>query len=240
MDPAVKNPDLKVQEPTLLPTICESQTEDAFKPTATASEVTEARTRKTTTREASIPETPSSTTTPQVPASKDQGQVQAQVEAGKESSVPRLFSLAGKVIVVTGGARGIGLSMSESPIECGATVHALDLLPIPSPDIADKHSGLHGLIAAAGIQHEAPALTYSAEICNRVLAVNITGVMSSAQLLARAMLAHGTPGSITLIASMSGTIANRGLPCAAYNASRAGVQQLGRSLAAEWGREGIR
>ncbi|KFY86062.1 hypothetical protein V500_07904 [Pseudogymnoascus sp. VKM F-4518 (FW-2643)] len=254
MDPAVKNPDLKVQEPTLLPTIYESQTEDAFKPTATASEVTEARTRQTTTREASIPETPSSTTTPQVPASKDQGQVQAQVEAGKESSVPRLFSLAGKVIVVTGGARGIGLSMSESLIECGTTVHALDLLPIPSPEfdrlaaslpkgtltyhpidildlpaldtlitsIADKHSGLHGLIAAAGIQHEAPALTYSAEICNRVLAVNITGVMSSAQVVARAMLAHGTPGSITLIASMSGTIANRGLPCAAYNASKAG------------------
>lgn len=64
--------------------------------------------------------------------------------------------------------------------------------------------------------------------------------MSSAQVVARAMLTHGTPGSIALIASMSGTIANRGLPCAAYNASKAGVQQLGRSLAAEWGREGIR
>lgn len=64
--------------------------------------------------------------------------------------------------------------------------------------------------------------------------------MSSAQVVARAMLAHGTPGSIALIASMSGTIANRGLPCAAYNASKAGVQQLGRSLAAEWGRELIR
>jgi NAD(P)-dependent dehydrogenase (short-subunit alcohol dehydrogenase family) len=72
------------------------------------------------------------------------------------------------------------------------------------------------------------------------LAVNITGVLSSAQAVARAMIEHGTPGSIALIASMSGTIANRGLPCAAYNASKAGVQQLGRSLAAEWGKEGIR
>ncbi|ELR05957.1 hypothetical protein VC83_08196 [Pseudogymnoascus destructans] len=54
------------------------------------------------------------------------------------------------------------------------------------------------------------------------------------------MLTHGTPGSIALIASMSETIANRGLPCAAYNASKAGVQQLGRSLAAELGKEGIR
>lgn len=65
-------------------------------------------------------------------------------------------------------------------------------------------------------------------------------MLSSAQAVARAMLEHGTRGSIALIASMSGTIANRGLLCAAYNASKAGVQQLGRSLAAEWGQEGIR
>jgi NAD(P)-dependent dehydrogenase (short-subunit alcohol dehydrogenase family) len=45
---------------------------------------------------------------------------------------------------------------------------------------------------------------------------------------------------MALIASMSGTVANRGLLCASYNASKAGVQQLGRSLAAEWGVHGIR
>ncbi|OBT44237.1 hypothetical protein VE00_05482 [Pseudogymnoascus sp. WSF 3629] len=276
IDPAVKTPDLKVQEPTHLSTIYESQTEDAFKPAATASEVTEASTGQTTTRESSISKTSSSATTPEAPAAKVQAKAQVQdkvqAQAGQESSIPNLFSLAGKIIIVTGAARGIGLTMSESLIECGAIVHALDRLPNPSPEfdrlaaslpegtltyhpidvldvpaldilvtsIAETHSGLHGLITAAGIQHEAPALNYPAETCNRVLAVNITGVMSSAQAVARAMLAHGTPGSIALIASMSGTVANRGLLCAAYNASKAGVQQLGRSLAAEWGKEGIR
>lgn len=46
--------------------------------------------------------------------------------------------------------------------------------------------------------------------------------------------------SMAFIASMSGSVANRGLPCAAYNSSKAGVLQLGRSLAAEWGGQGIR
>lgn len=46
--------------------------------------------------------------------------------------------------------------------------------------------------------------------------------------------------SMAFIASMSGTVANRGLICAAYNTSKAGVMQLGRNLAAEWGNRGIR
>lgn len=140
MDPAVKNPDLKVQEPTPLPTIYESQTEDAFKPTATASEVTEASTGQTTTREASISKTPSSTTTPQAPAAKDQdqaqaqdraaAQVQAQDKAGKESSVPLLFSLQEK-----------SSSSLEEPAESASACQSpsssaellVSLLPRPPP-----------------------------------------------------------------------------------------------------------
>jgi NAD(P)-dependent dehydrogenase (short-subunit alcohol dehydrogenase family) len=49
------------------------------------------------------------------------------------------------------------------------------------------------------------------------------------------MHAAHVPGSIVLIASMSGHISNRGINTAAYNASKAGVHQLARSLAAEWG-----
>jgi hypothetical protein len=129
MDPAVKTPDLKVQEPTHLSTIYESQTEDAFKPAATASEVTEASTSQTTTRESSISKTSSSATTPEAPAAKVQAKAQVQdkvqAQAGQESSVPNLFSLAGKIIIVTGAARGIGLTMSESLIECGAIGESL-------------------------------------------------------------------------------------------------------------------
>lgn len=71
--------------------------------------------------------------------------------------------------------------------------------------------------------------------------------MITAQAVARQFLrlqesapdAHKTC-SMAFIASMSGTVANRGLPCPAYNASKAGVIQLGRNLASEWGKHGIR
>jgi len=107
--------------------------------------------------------------------------------------------------------------------------------------IAAAHNGIHGLIAAAGVQQETPALDFTAEDCNRLLGINVTGVMMTAQAAAKAMIAHRVPnGSIALIASMSGTIANRGLLCAPYNASKAAVQQLGRNLGSEWGVHGIR
>jgi NAD(P)-dependent dehydrogenase (short-subunit alcohol dehydrogenase family) len=70
--------------------------------------------------------------------------------------------------------------------------------------------------------------------------INITGVLMTAQAVARQMVKFGTPGSIVLIASMSGTIANRGLICPVYNASKAAVLQLARNLASEWGRYDIR
>lgn len=66
--------------------------------------------------------------------------------------------------------------------------------------------------------------------------INYTGVYLSAVSTARAMIHHRTPGSICLIGSMSGLIANKGLTSSVYNSSKAAVIQLGRSLAMEWGR----
>ncbi|KZV98875.1 NAD(P)-binding protein [Exidia glandulosa HHB12029] len=185
------------------------------------------------------------------------------------------FSLAGKTYVVTGGARGLGLTQAEAILEAGGRVYALDMLQQPSPDferiaarakselgtyleyipsdvretdvlngtmehIVRKEGRLDGLIAAAGIQQETPALEYTAEDANKMLATNVTGVFMSAQAVARQLVKLGTGGSIVLIASMSGTIANKGLICPAYNASKAAVVQLGRNLACEWGQHGIR
>lgn len=81
--------------------------------------------------------------------------------------------------------------------------------------IGDAHGGLDGLIAAAGIQQETSALEYTAEDANKMLEVNITGCFMAAQATAKQMIRFGKGGSIVMIASMSGHVANRvrPLPC---------------------------
>lgn len=106
--------------------------------------------------------------------------------------------------------------------------------------IADENGRIDGLLACAGIQQETPALDSTMEDTDRMVGVNISGTFMTAQAVARQMRRLETPGSMVLIASMSGTIANKGLNCAAYNASKAGVIQLARNLAMEWGKYGIR
>ena len=166
------------------------------------------------------------------------------------STLLREFSLKDRVVVVSGGARGVGLTQAEALLEAGAVVHAIDRLPRPAPDsdfsrvaeraaselgsrlsyhrvdvrdqkalgeivggIAEKEGRIDGLIAAAGIQQETPALEYTAEDSDKMMGVNITGVFMTAQAVAREMIKRKQKGSLVLIGSMSGTVANRGLIC---------------------------
>jgi NAD(P)-dependent dehydrogenase (short-subunit alcohol dehydrogenase family) len=75
--------------------------------------------------------------------------------------------------------------------------------------IANTEGRMDGLVAAAGIQQETPALEYSAKDSNTMFEVNVTGVFMTAQAVAKQMIRFGNGGSIAMIASMSGTVANR-------------------------------
>ena len=94
-------------------------------------------------------------------------------------------------------------------------------------------------VNSAGIANAAPAEEMSRAQWQKVIDVNLTGLFLSCQAEGRRMLARGK-GSIVNIASMSGSIVNRGLTQVHYNASKAGVVHLSKSLAMEWVGRGIR
>ncbi|WPH02897.1 Hypothetical protein R9X50_00576500 [Acrodontium crateriforme] len=100
--------------------------------------------------------------------------------------------------------------------------------------IAAEHNRMDGLVAAAGIQYICKALEYPPDKITEMMNINYKGVYLSAVSCARQMIKYDTAGSIVLIGSMSGLIANKQLFSSVYNSSKAAVIQLGRSLAMEW------
>lgn len=106
--------------------------------------------------------------------------------------------------------------------------------------VASEKNRIDGLVAAAGVQQVKPALDYTAAEVTQLMDINYTGVFMTARAVAEQMIEHGCGGSIVLVASMSGMIANKGLICPVYNSSKAAVMQLSRNLAMEWGPKGIR
>ena len=164
------------------------------------------------------------------------------------------FRLDGRVAFVTGGAQGIGRSCAEALAEAGARVITGDLeggdldLDVTDSDqvaaVADEIVARHGridiLVNNAGIaRSETAAEDVADEHWLNVLDVNLNGTFWCARAFGRHMLAEGR-GTIVNVGSMSGVIVNRPQPQSYYNASKAAVHQLTRSLAAEWADRGVR
>ena len=181
------------------------------------------------------------------------------------------YKLEGRVAVVTGGGRAIGLACVQALAEAGARVviadhdpaiaaegqaemrkegHSVEVaeMDVTKPaqvtevaaDLAKRLGGVDILVNNAGIaRSDTPAEKVADEHWLNVLDVNLNGVFWCCRAFGGQMLARGK-GAIVNVGSMSGFIVNRPQPQSYYNASKAAVHHLTRSLAAEWGPRGVR
>lgn len=105
--------------------------------------------------------------------------------------------------------------------------------------VVDKLGGLDAAFNNAGICLNIPAEEMTFEEWNKVVSLNLNSVFLCSQAAGRYMIKQGK-GSIVNTASMSAHIVNRPQPQCSYNATKAGVIQLSKSLAIEWAKKGVR
>ena len=106
--------------------------------------------------------------------------------------------------------------------------------------LIDERGGVDVLVNNAGIaRSDTPAEETTDEHWLNVIDVNLNGVFWCCRAFGKAMLDKGG-GAIVNIGSMSGSIVNKPQPQCFYNASKAGVHHLTKSLAAEWAARGVR
>ncbi|WP_328605704.1 SDR family oxidoreductase [Amycolatopsis sp. NBC_00345] len=175
-----------------------------------------------------------------------------------------MTDLAGRVALVTGGTRGIGLATVRALVEAGATVVltgrdearakeaataagaaaglALDVTDAKAVStvvrgVAKEHGRLDVVVANAGIMDDALLGMIREDAVSATLDTNVAGTLHTVQAAARAMMRKKT-GSIVVLASIVGEYGSSGQTL--YAASKAAVANIARSAAKELGRSGIR
>jgi 2-hydroxycyclohexanecarboxyl-CoA dehydrogenase len=175
------------------------------------------------------------------------------------------MELKDKIIVVTGGASGIGKATTQVLAAQGATVHIGDLdlsgaqgtaqaceggrvsatvLDLASADsvksfaaaVLEQHGRVDGLVNAAGFDKVGPFIKNDPELWERLVAVNLLGAMRLTQLLLPPMMSANA-GKIVNIASDAGRVGSMGET--AYAATKGGLIAFTKSLAREMARHQI-
>lgn len=172
-------------------------------------------------------------------------------------------ALTGKVVAITGGARGIGFETATQLLAAGARVAIGDIdaeavgkaaadlgvegIELDVTDTASFEAFLDEverrigpvdvLINNAGIMPVGPFLDYSEALIRRTVGIDLVGVMLGSQAAARRMVG-GRGGQIVNIASVAGRLPNPGLTV--YNGAKAGVIEFSEALDAELAPHGIR
>lgn len=182
----------------------------------------------------------------------------------------QLFDITDKVVLITGAGRGLGAALAEGFAAAGARLALGDLnedsaratagriqaqggaalsarCDIRSPaevqalcDAAlEAYGALDVLVSNAGINIPKPAEELAPEEWDQVVGTNLTGTFICCRAAGAIMLRRGS-GSIITICSIHGHVGSYVHQAVAYNASKAGVINMTRSLALEWGERGVR